>query len=308
LKKIKVKAPATVSNVGSGFDIMGFAFDGAGDILELSLRDDEEIHISNQTTCSLPEMAADNVVFPALKAMQDQLKSRQGANISFIQKINPGSGIGSSAASSVAAVFAYNELQGRPFDPEELIVFAMEGEKMVSGAAHADNVAPCMLGGFTLIRSYKPLDIVKVPFPGDLFCTVVHPHISITTRESRAALKETTSLHDTVTQAGNAAGLITGLITGDFDLIGRSMVDVIAEPRRKKLIPGYDMVKKSAIDSGVIGVNISGSGPSVFALSTSTQTANKAGMLMQKKFLEHGLTCSVYISGIANKGVSIIQE
>ncbi len=229
-KIIRVFSPASVSNVGSGFDIMGFAIDGCGDIIEIELNGSGEISIDNKSSFKIPLDPERNVVFPALNKMIHKWGGQSGVKITFIKKIKPGSGIGSSAASSVAAVFGFNHLIGEPFTLHELIEFAMEGEKLVSEAAHADNVAPCMLGGFTLVRSYEPLDIIQISYPEELKCTVVHPDIEIRTADSRKVLRSEIPLKDAVTQTGNASALIAGLIKKDIELIGRSISDLIAEP------------------------------------------------------------------------------
>ncbi|MFO7756774.1 MAG: homoserine kinase [Bacteroidales bacterium] len=302
-KKIRIFAPATVSNVGSGFDIMGFAIENAGDTIEMELRNDSAFHIENRTGYPLPAVTTDNAIFPVIKSLQKELGIDIGVNISFITKIKPGSGIGSSSASAVAAAYGFNSLLGKPLVKKELIRYALEGEKLVSGTGHADNVAPCMLGGFTVIRSYRPLDIIEIPFPDSLYCSVVLPDISIRTSEGRSVLKKSNSLDKTITQTGNAAGLIAGLMMSDFDLIGRSMVDVIAEPWRKNMIPGFDDVRKAAKNAGALGCSISGSGPSVFALSTDSDTAEETGRAMVRVFKKNNYDCQLYVSPISRKGV-----
>lgn len=302
-KKIKVFAPATVSNVGSGFDIMGFAIESTGDIIEIELRDDSDFHLINETKSKLPDDHRQNVVFPSIKALQKELGIDIGVNIRFLKKIDPGSGIGSSAASAAAAAYGFNSLLGKPLSRKELIRYAMEGEELVSGSVHADNVAPCILGGFTIIRSYHPLDIIEIPYPENLFCSVVHPETSIYTNDARIIMDKTNPISDTITQTGNAAGLIAGLFMGDFALIGRSMADVISEPKRKSLIPGFNEVRKAAIRAGALGCTISGSGPSVFAFSTDTQTAQEVGEAMKIAFHANNLSSNLYVSAISKKGV-----
>lgn len=301
-----VFAPATVSNVGSGFDIMGFAIKGVGDIISMELAGTDKMEIINLSNALLPENPYNNIVSPALKALQSSIGANHGFRITFHKKINPGSGIGSSAASAVAALVAYNNLLGSPLTPAELLPFAMEGEKFISGAAHADNAAPCLLGGFTLIRSYQPLDVISIPYPADLWCTVIHPALVIKTSESRRLIPGETTLENTIVQSGNAAALVTGLITGDMALIGRSLTDVIAEPHRKRLIPGYDRARKTAIDNGALGFNISGSGPSLFALSTEKEIAESIGEGVKKLFNESDTKCDIYISRISPEGARVI--
>ncbi len=305
-KKIRIFAPATVSNVGSGFDIMGFAIEGTGDTIEMELRNDSHFIIENNTGVVLPSDPEENVITPVIRSLQKELGIDVGVNIKFISKIKPGSGIGSSAASSVAAAYGFNRLLGNPLIKNELIRYAMEGERMVSGADHADNIAPCMLGGFVLIRSYRPLDMIEIPYPRSIFCTVVLPDLSIMTSVGRSVIQKSHSLRKTITQTGNAAGLVAGLIMGDFELIGRSMVDVIAEPKRKDMIPGFDDVRQAAMEAGALGCNISGSGPSVFALSKDATTAREAGNAMVRVFKKNNLGCKLFLSPISNKGVSEI--
>ncbi len=302
-KKIRVFAPATVSNVGSGFDIMGFAIEKTGDIIEMELRDDSGFVIKDLSGVKIPTKPEENVIFPVIKSLQKELGVDVGVNITFLSKIKPGSGLGSSAASSVAAAYGFNSLLGSPLLKKELVRYALEGEKLATGTGHADNISPCMLGGFTLIRSYKPLDIIEIPFPETLYCTVILPEITIKTSDGRALLRKSNSLKKTVIQTGNAAGLVAGLILGNFDLIGRSMVDVIAEPRRKNLIPEFDKVKKAAVGAGAIGCSISGSGPSVFALATDPGTAREAGTAMITVFKKNNLKSELFISPISKKGV-----
>lgn len=305
-KKIRIFAPATVSNVGSGFDIMGFAIEGIGDTLEMELRNDSRFIVENSTGEKLPVDTEENVITPVIRALQKELGIDIGVNIKFITKIPPGSGIGSSAASSVAAAYGFNRLLGNPLIKKELITYAMEGERLVSGTGHGDNIAPCMLGGFVLLRSYRPLDIIEIPYPKSIYCSVVLPDISIMTSVGRSVIQKTHSLKKTITQTGNAAGLVAGLIMGDFELIGRSMVDVIAEPKRKKMIPGFDEVKQAATEAGALGCNISGSGPSVVALSSDAITARKAGDAMLGVFRKNKLGGRLFVSPISKKGVSEI--
>ncbi|HDZ40757.1 MAG TPA: homoserine kinase [Bacteroidetes bacterium] len=305
-KKIRIFAPATVSNVGSGFDIMGFAIEGTGDTIEMELRNDSLFIIENSTGVALPGDPEENVITPVIKALQKELGIDVGVTIRFINKIKPGSGIGSSAASSVAVAYGFNRLLGKPLIKKELIRYAMEGERMVSGTGHADNIAPCMLGGFVLIRSYRPLDIIEIPYPRSIYGSVVLPDISIMTSVGRSVIQKSHSLKKTITQTGNAAGLVAGLIMGDFELIGRSMVDVIAEPKRKNMIPGFDEVRQAAMDAGALGCNISGSGPAVFALSKDAATARKAGNAMVRAFNKNKLGCKLFLSPISKRGVSEI--
>jgi homoserine kinase len=307
-KSIKVFAPATVANVTCGFDVLGFAVDNPGDEVVMKLKPTPGITISSITgdggkLTKDPEL---NTVGVSIIRLLNKLNSKQGLDIQLHKKMPLGSGLGSSAASAVAGVFAANQLLGCPLSQEDLLPFAMEGERIACGSAHADNVAPSLLGGFVIVRSYTPLDVVKIPTPKELYATIIHPHIEVRTKDARSILRKDLSLHDAIKQWGNVAGLVAGLITSDYGLIGRSMEDVVAEPYRSMLIPGYYDVKNSALDAGALGGGISGSGPSVFALSKDEKTAKKAGKNMSEVFSKLGIGNEVYVSRINNAGPVIL--
>ena len=306
-KGIKVFSPATVANVGCGFDVMGFALDTPGDVIEVKERAEPGIIITNLVKgVNLPLEPEKNTTGIALIKYLEHIESNLGFEVIFHEKINPGSGIGSSSASAVAGIFAVNELLERPLTKKELVPFAMEGERVACGVAHADNVAPALLGGFVLIRSYVPLDIVSIPFPDALHCTVVHPQLEVKTEDARKVLKKTISLKDAITQWGNVGGLVAGLATGDIPLIGRSLEDVVIEPIRSLLIPGYHQVKEAALDTGAMGCSISGSGPTLFALSDSEGMAQQVGYAMQASFKSLGVDSTVYVSKINKQGPRVI--
>jgi len=304
--KIRIFAPATIANVGPGFDLLGLAIDTPGDIIEMEAIDGDSHEIVNDTENKLPVDPMLNVSTVAIDALCEHLGESQKFMIRFVEKIPPGSGIGSSAASSAGAVFGANLLLGSPMEPAGLIPFAMKGEEAACGTAHADNVAPALLGGFTLVHSYDPLDIIEIQAPDNLFCTVVHPDISIATSDSRRILKKNVSMQTAIRQSGNLAGLITGLLRSDFKLIGSSLHDFIAEPERAFLIPGYDQIKQAALDAGALGAGISGSGPSIFALSNQKELAGKAGKEMAKVFSELRIKCAVFVSAVNRTGVSLM--
>jgi homoserine kinase len=226
-----------------------------------------------------------------------------GFEIEIYKKIKAGSGIGSSAASSTGAVWAMNKLLDTPFSTLELVKFAMEGERLASGVAHADNVAPALLGGFTLVRSYSPLDVIPIPSPKELYATVIHPQIEVKTSDSRKILKTTISLEDGIKQWGNLGGLVAGLFTSDYDLIGRSLEDHIIEPIRSILIPGFDAIKTIAMDNGALGCGISGSGPSIFSFSKGEYTAQKVGTAMKEVYKKIGIDFDIHISKINTSGI-----
>lgn len=306
---IEIYAPATVANLGPGFDVMGMAIEGAGDILRMSIAPGDSLSIRNESRALLPDDIEKNVITPALRAMLQAWGSTLAIEVTILEKIRPGSGIGSSSASSAAAVVGLNELLGNPFDQQQLITFAMEGERLVSGGtAHADNAGPAVAGGIVLIRGYQPLDYIRIPVPGRLCAAVIHPHITVNTLESRAVMRKEIPQRDAVTQWGNVGGLVAGLLTADMGLIGRSLKDVIAEPYRKHFIPGYDCLKAAlAVTDGVLGSNIAGSGPSVFALCDGPEAAARAGETMAGHFKKLGITADLYAGPVSERGAYVIR-
>jgi homoserine kinase len=306
-KELKIFAPATVANVAAGFDILGFALEKPGDEILIKKSHTTGIRIHNQSNFTTMPLAPEkNTSGVALQAFLNHIGSSQGFEITFLKKVKPGSGIGSSAASSAAAVFGANELLGRPLEPKELVAFAMEGERLASGSAHADNVAPAILGGFVLIRSYRPLDIVPLPTPEKLFCSIIHPQIELKTEDARKVLRKQITLQDAIVQWGNTAGLIAGLFREDYELIGRSLQDVIIEPIRSVLIPGYENMKEAAMKAGALGCNISGSGPSLFAFSTSHEKATQVAEAMQIVCKGLQIDSDIYVSKVNKQGPVII--
>jgi homoserine kinase len=307
-KSIRIFAPATVANVAAGFDILGFALEQPGDEIVIKKTLHPGIQIKNQSTfTSMPLQPEKNTAGVALQAYLNHIESQAGFEITFIRKVKPGSGIGSSAASSAAAVFGANVLLEKPLTSLELVRFAMEGERLASGSAHADNVAPALLGGFVLIRSYHPLDIIPLDTPEKLFCSIIHPQIELKTEDARKILKKQITLQNAIVQWGNTAGLIAGLCKEDYGLIGRSLQDVIIEPTRSVLIPGYDRMKEAALQAGALGCNISGSGPSLFAFSTSQQVADKIATAMQDVCNTLAIESDIYVSKVNKKGPVIIS-
>ena len=308
MNKVKVFAPATVANIACGFDVLGLALDFPGDEVIVTKTNSNEVII---TAChnadNLPLEADENVAGVAVKALLKKLDSTQGFEIELTKGVKPGSGIGSSAASSAAAVVAVNHLLGEPFTRKELVEFAMQGEKCATGVAHADNVAPSICGGFTLIRSYEPLDVIKIESPEQLWATVIHPQIEVKTRDARRVLKGGIDLKKAITQWGNVGGLIAGLYSKDYDLIGRSLVDVVIEPIRSILIPGYASVKKASMAAGALGCSISGSGPSIFALSKGKEQALKVKEAMGEIYNEYGVDYDIHVSQVNSEGARIIK-
>lgn len=308
---IKAFAPATVANVACGFDIFGFAVDEPGDIVEVRRRDEPGIVITDITGDEgrLPRDASRNAVTVVMQHLLTKLDRLDvGCEVTLHKNMPLGSGMGSSAASAVAGVFAINELLDQPFTREQLLPFAIEGERIACGSAHADNVGPSLLGGFVVIRSYNPLDVFTVPVPDSLHCTLVHPDIEVNTKDARYILRNEVSLKNTISQMGNVAGLITGLMKEDFDLISRSMVDVIIEPVRAILIPEFNQVKQAALDNSALGCSISGAGPSMFALSKSRSDAERIGVAMQHAFGKAGISSKMHVSGINKEGPKLLEK
>jgi homoserine kinase len=309
-KSIRAFAPATVANVCCGFDILGFAVDSPGDEVILTLRDDSEIKILaiHGDGGRLPLEANKNTAGVAVQSLLNKLGSSQGVDIELFKNLPLGSGMGSSAASGAAALVAMNHLLGNPLTREELVEHAMESERIACGSAHADNVAPCLMGGFVLVREYHPLDLVKIPVAQDLYCTLVHPHLELKTEDSRRVLKPTLALKDAITQSGNIAGLMLGLMKPDFNLIGRSLKDVIAEPIRSVFIPGFNQLRAKAIEAGALGFGISGSGPTVFAISANNENALSAGEIIKRQFANYKLESDVFVSKINLEGARIVEN
>ncbi len=307
MKSIKIFAPATVANLSCGFDILGCCLDTIGDEMVISLTEKPGVKITKIDGANLPFETHKNVAGVAVESFLSAYGKDIGVTIEIYKKIKAGSGIGSSAASSAGAVWALNHLLGNPFTPQKLVEFAMQGEKLASGNAHADNVAPALLGGFTLVRSYNPLDVIKLHSPKDLVMTVIHPQIEVKTSDSRSVIKHNVTLKKAIQQWGNVGGLVAGLFTEDYDLIGRSLEDVIIEPLRSILIPEFDSVKKAATQKGALGAGISGSGPSIFALSKGMQTANNVADAIKDIYNKTGIDFDIHISKINDQGVKIIN-
>lgn len=307
MEEIKLFAPATIANVSCGFDVLGLCLDTVGDEMVIRKTVNKGVKITKIVGQDLPLETEKNVAGVAVLTLLQNIEVDCGFEIEIYKNIKPGSGIGSSAASAAGAVYGVNKLIGEPFSNEALVLFAMEGEKLASGTAHADNVAPALLGGFTLIRSYSPLDIIKINNPKELYATVIHPQIEVKTADARAVLKKKVTLKETVVQLGNLGGLISGLYTEDYNLIGRSLHDEIVEPARSILIPEFENVIVAAKSSGALGGGISGSGPSIFALSKGEKTAKQVGLAMAKIYQNLHVEFDVHISKINANGIKILN-
>ena len=306
MEQIKLFCPATIANLSCGFDVLGTCLDAVGDEMIVRKSKEKGIRITKILGADLPLETERNVAGVAALALLNAVEIDFGFDIELYKNIKAGSGIGSSSASAAGAVFGINELIGRPFSRKELVYFAMQGEVLASGSAHADNVAPALCGGFTLVRGYDPLDIVRIDSPSELYATVIHPQIELKTSEMRAVLQPMISLKSAITQWGNVGGLIAGLYTSDYDLIGRSLHDGIVEPLRGKFIPQFDLVKRTAIEKGALGAGISGSGPSVFALSRGKEIASQVAIGMTKIFDRTGIPYEIHVSKINDEGIKII--
>ncbi len=301
-KTVTVQSPGTIANLVCGFDILGLALNQPYDCLTLRLTDRPAVTIWNKDDFGLPVDPARNVSGVVLLSIMENLNNGIGFELISEKKIKPGSGIGSSAASAAGAAMAANMLLGNIYSKEDLVQFAMNGEKLASGVKHADNIAPCIYGGITLVRSIFPLDIVSIPAP-ELFVTVVHPQIEVKTADARQILKKEILLKNAIRQWGNVAGLVAGFFKNDHALISRSLEDVVIEPLRSILIPGFDEVKQLSKAAGSLGGGISGSGPSIFMLSATQQVANEVANLMSEVYTRLGIDFHTYVTTINPKGI-----
>lgn len=304
---VTIKSPGTVANLVCGFDILGLALNEPYDIMEVKLLDEPRVIIHNRDDFNLPTEAERNVAGVVFLAVMEKINSKQGFEVVMEKHIKPGSGIGSSAASAAGAAVAANHLLGNIFSDDELVQLAMNGEKLASGVKHADNIAPCILGGISLVRSIHPLDIISIPSP-KLHVTVVHPQIEVRTSDARQILKQQVLLKDAIRQWGNIAGLVTGFMKNDYDLIGRSLEDVIIEPVRSILIPGFDEVKAKCKEAGALGGGISGSGPSIFMLSKEEKTAREVETVMKDVYNRVGIEYNTYVTTVNKNGVEVVSR
>ena len=283
---ITVFAPASVSNVACGFDVLGFALDEPGDVVTAGPQAGPGVSIAaiHGDDGRLPLDPRRNTASAAVMALIDRLETTRGITLTIHKGLPLASGVGSSGASAVAAVVAANELLGRPAPMDILLECAMTGEQAGCGAMHPDNVAPALFGGFVLARSAQPPDIVRLPVPAGLACAVLHPRIEIQTAAARALLGDQVALKDATRQWANVGGLVAALYANDLGLLSRSLVDSIAEPKRASLVPGFADVKAAAASAGALGCSLSGSGPSIFALAASPAIAQAAGAAMKAAF------------------------
>ncbi len=308
-REIRAFAPATVANVGCGFDIFGFAINEPGDEVYLKIVEKPGVAIKEISGDEgvLPREADRNTAGKSLLAMLERIKAPFGVEMALHKKMPIGSGLGSSAASSVVSVFAMNEMLKKPLRREELLPFVMEGEKIASGEnVHLDNISACLYGGFILVRSQNPIDIVSIPTPESLHCTVIHPRIEIKTAETRKMLKARTPLDKAIHQWANVAGVVTALFKEDYDLLKRSLKDEIIEPDRAVLIPHFYEMREAATAKGSVGFSISGSGPSVFSFAPGLIKAKEVAAAIGGVLLDKGIEYDSFVSPINNKGPRII--
>lgn len=308
-QEVKVFAPATVANVICGYDILGFALDKPGDEVIMRLKDEPGVEIVNIEGDDglLPWDAEKNTVSASVQNYLKQIGQPDlGVEIELFKQMPIGSGLGSSAASTVAGLFAINQLLGEKLSRNELLPLALKGEELACGYPHADNVAPSLLGGFTLVRSYEPLDVIHLPVPSDLHCAVVFPHVDVPTRDARDMIRKNVPLKGAVKQWGNIAGLVSGLFMNDYDLISRSMEDVLIEPTRAILIPEFYEMRKIAMELGALSFGISGSGPSVFSFTKSADLAAEVAEAIKYQLNKNEIECNTYISSVNTEGPKVL--
>ena len=304
---VKVFAPASIANIACGYDILGLALDNPGDEVIARFSNKPGLRINKITGGKLPYDVQKNTAgFAALKLLEHLEETERGIELDIHKKMPFGSGLGSSAASAVAGVMAVNELLKRPLTKRELLPFAVEGEQIADGAYHADNVAPSLLGGLILIRDNATLDVHRLPAIKGLSIVVIHPHIEILTKDSRAILSNQISLKQMIQQTGSVGGLVTAMYNSDLGLLQRSLKDVVIEPQRAKLIPGFYDVKDAALKAGALGCSISGAGPSIFAICSNSFVAENAGIAMSKVFRDLKIESKIFYSNINQEGAILL--
>jgi len=305
---LKIFSPATVANVSCGFDSLGFAVDAIGDEMTFTKTAEKGVRITNITGADLTYNIDENAASAVVKKMLNAADATFGIELTIHKGFSPGSGLGSSAASAAGAAFGTNQLLGALYSNLELTKFAMFGEEVACGTAIADNVAAAIYGGFVLVRSYEPLEIIKLPVPSELRVVAIHPQITIKTKDARDVLPTKIPLKDAVTQWANVGGLISGLYTDNYNLISNSLVDIVAEPARKSLIPFFDTVKNSALKAGALGAGISGSGPTIFALCKGDTVAEGVYKSIEESYKNTGIDFEMFVSKVNPEGIKIIKS
>ena len=307
MNEIKIFSPATVANVACGYDVLGFCLDTIGDEMVIRKTKEKGITISKIEGFDLPYNIEENVAGVSALAMYNAINVDFGFDIEIYKNIKPGSGIGSSAASAVGSVFGMNELIGKPFNKTQLTEFAMKGEAIASQCEHADNLAPALFGGFTLVKSVKPLEVLQLPTPKDIYATVIHPLIEIKTSESRAILPSKVELRNAIHQWANVGSFVHALHTNDYELLSRSLKDVVVEPYRSQLIPSFKEVKQAVLDNGALGCSISGAGPSIFTLNKGLENANRVKQVMHEIYEKTDIDFEIHVTKINEEGVKILK-
>lgn len=307
MKEIKIFSPATVANVSCGFDVLGFCLDTIGDEMVVRKTETKGITITKIEGYNLPYEAEQNVAGVSALALIEHAKPNCGFEIEIYKNIKPGSGVGSSSASAAGSVYAINELLGKPYNTTELTYFAMKGEALASGSEHADNIAPALFGGFTLVKSCEPLKVLQLPTPKALYATIIHPEIEIKTAEARAILPKNVPLKSAITQWANVGSLVHAMHTNDYTLLSQSLNDGIIEPYRQQLIPHYNTIKTESIKAGALGCGISGSGPSIFTLSKGETNAKQVAEAMRNVYSKTDINFNIYVSKINTEGIKALS-
>ncbi|SDR66176.1 homoserine kinase [Polaribacter sp. KT25b] len=303
---LKIFAPATVANVSCGFDSLGFAVDAIGDEMTFTKTTEKGVKITNITGANLTYNVDENAASAVVKKILNEANADFGIELTIHKGFSPGSGLGSSAASAAGAAFGANQLLGNIYSDLELTKFAMFGEEVACGTPIADNVSAAIYGGFVLVRSYSPLEIIKLPVPSELRVVAIHPQVEVKTKDAREVLPTEIALKDAVTQWANVGGLISGLYSDNYNLISNSLVDIIVEPHRKKLIPFFDDVKNAALKSGALGAGISGSGPTIFALCKGDEVATNVYKSIEESYKNTGIDFEMFISKVNHEGIKIL--
>lgn len=304
-RSITVFSPASVSNVGPGFDVLGFPLEGLKEEVTITLREDKAYVLSSEGA-ELPNDPEENVAAVAVRSLCESKGYNLGFDIHIVKHFTPGSGLGSSASSAVGAVFAVNALLEFGLNKVELIPYALDGEFVASGGRHADNIAPCMLGGFVGVTSCDPFDAYQVPFPEDLKTLIILPDVVVKTAEARAILPQAFPLSTGIQQWATMGGLVTGLATSDYERIKKSLTDEIATPYRKQLIPGFDEVQQKVLQAGALGCNISGSGPAIFAFFRDKQKTSDLQQEIAKLYSDTGINVIIHESKVNPRGVELV--
>ena len=308
MDEIKIFAPASVANVSCGFDVLGFCLEPVGDEMIIRKTASPGLKITKIEGQDLPLDVRKNVAGVAAEALLKAHPVTHGFEIEIYKNIKAGSGIGSSAASAAGAVFGINQLLDSPFTHNELINFAMQGEGLASGSAHADNVAPVLMGGITLVRTIDPIDVIQLPTPKELTAVILHPKIELKTMHAREIIKKNVTMEKAIQQWGNLGAFVSALFNEDYDLMSRSLKDEIVEPMRSLLIPEFESLKKASKDAGALGFGISGSGPSVFALTKGMDTAHKVSEALDQIISSIGIDFELHISKINEQGIKILPN